>query len=124
MTIIDITTDALMYLNIITNDHNINLNVLPVDTIIVILNMHNIPYRVIEYDKNKEVCLVQRHDMIFGTIVKSDKDCSICLDDFKTNKKVIKLSCQHIFHEKCLFDTIKYNNSCPMCRAHIQVFLR
>lgn len=123
MTKIDITSDVLMFLDIYMYERNMNLSDIPIDTVIFILNINNIPYRLVDYD-DKEVCLVYNSDVIFGNIINSDKDCSICLDDFKINKKIVRLPCKHVFHEKCLFDTIKYNNSCPMCRTHIQVFLR
>ena len=43
-------------------------------------------------------------------------DCSICLE--QTNKKGIKLSCDHSFHKSCICEWIKSscNNSCPLCR--------
>ena len=46
-----------------------------------------------------------------------DKDCCIiCLQEFKNNQNIYKLSCSHIFHIRCLNKEIKYRKKCPMCR--------
>lgn len=51
--------------------------------------------------------------------------CNICLQKIYPNEKIIKLSCNHIFHDDCLCDWIKtlnlYNSNkkkftCPNCR--------
>ena len=41
--------------------------------------------------------------------------CSICLENFIINDEVNKLSCNHMFHKKCLDGWI-HNNNCPLCR--------
>ena len=123
MTKIDISMDTLMFLNNYTSMYNTDLSTVPIDIIINVLNIHDEPYTLIEYDEDKEVCLVEKQNMIFGNIIKSNKDCCICLEDFNTKNKIVKLECKHIFHIECLFETIKFKNSCPMCRRHIQIFL-
>ena len=46
-----------------------------------------------------------------------DNDCCIiCLQEFKNNQNIYKLSCSHIFHIRCLNKEIKYRKKCPMCR--------
>lgn len=124
MTKIDISSDTLTYLNIYANLNNLNLGDIPIDSIINILNIHGIPYTLTHCDENKEVCLVYNQDMIFGNIINSDKECCVCLEDFRIKNKIVRLCCKHILHRECLFETIKFRNSCPMCRKHIQVFLR
>ena len=57
--------------------------------------------------------------------IKNDKQCSICLEDFKLNDKYIKLPCSgepHFFHsgdENCsgIKPWLERNNTCPMCRT-------
>ena len=57
--------------------------------------------------------------------IKNEKQCSICLDDFKLNDKYIKLPCSgesHFFHsgdENCsgIKPWLERNNTCPMCRT-------
>jgi hypothetical protein len=61
------------------------------------------------------------------TIKKIDSDdednllneCSICLDNYKKDDMIIILSCNHNFHEPCLKEWTKNNNSCPHCRENI-----
>lgn len=59
--------------------------------------------------------------------IKNQKQCSICLDDFKLGDKYIILPCSnksednHVFHsgdEKCsgIKPWLERNNTCPMCR--------
>ena len=45
------------------------------------------------------------------------RDCSICLEKLYSN--IIRLNCNHYFHEKCINDWQRRNNNCPICRARI-----
>lgn len=40
-------------------------------------------------------------------------NCTVCLDEFKTDERIKKLVCEHIFHEKCLPDSFL---RCPLCK--------
>lgn len=46
--------------------------------------------------------------------------CSICMEDFSESSddgKVIKMPrCLHLFHQGCIFEWLKQQNSCPLCR--------
>ena len=72
----------------------------------------------------------------FEKLKKIDKDvCSICLRNFnydenKTKKYLCKISeeenihetsCNHYFHEKCLFNWRKYGNICPNCKTPLDI---
>ena len=46
-------------------------------------------------------------------------ECSICLDKYVINDKLIELSCTHNFHESCILPWIKDHNTCPHCRRNI-----
>ena len=47
-----------------------------------------------------------------------DCNCSICLDEFRKNEKIITLeSCKHFFHKECLDIWLQDHNTCPVCRA-------
>lgn len=47
--------------------------------------------------------------------------CSICLENFLKNEKIIKLDCRHIFHKKCIKKWFKDKDqkNCPLCRIII-----
>lgn len=46
-------------------------------------------------------------------------ECSICLDKYEINDKIISLNCNHKFHKNCLKLWISKNNTCPQCRENI-----
>jgi hypothetical protein len=41
--------------------------------------------------------------------------CTICLDDFDNNEKILKLTCKHIYHEKCIKTWFTKKSNCPNC---------
>lgn len=45
-----------------------------------------------------------------------DSDCLICMDEFVVNDEVIRMSCRHFFHHKCISEWLKDKSSCPLCR--------
>jgi len=44
--------------------------------------------------------------------------CPICIDEINENenKNISVTECGHTFHTSCLLNSIKRNNTCPMCR--------
>ncbi|CAM9362994.1 unnamed protein product, partial [Discosporangium mesarthrocarpum] len=48
-----------------------------------------------------------------------DESCAICLADYEGSDMLRQLPCNHAFHQKCVDDWLKYNASCPNCRAQI-----
>ena len=46
-------------------------------------------------------------------------ECSICLERYVVNDKIINLDCRHSFHKGCLNEWLKNNNTCPQCRENI-----
>ena len=46
--------------------------------------------------------------------------CSVCLTKFRSNSRVKKLTCHHVFHARCINEALqRCSMSCPMCRAEI-----
>ena len=45
--------------------------------------------------------------------------CSICLDEYTDDDKIIKLTCNHIYHKGCIKEWFKVNKNCPNCRKNI-----
>ncbi|CAB5210916.1 uncharacterized protein OCT59_015036 [Rhizophagus irregularis] len=58
--------------------------------------------------------------------VDSQASCPICLEHFslpEENKEKVtvrQMPCNHIFCESCLFQWLRQNNSCPLCRKEIE----
>ncbi|KAK4304854.1 hypothetical protein Pmani_023225 [Petrolisthes manimaculis] len=44
-----------------------------------------------------------------------EESCSICLDALSTSPSM-SLSCQHVFHERCIKGWLKRQSNCPNCR--------
>jgi len=49
----------------------------------------------------------------------SQKECPICLEEFKPDDEVYKLECNHNYHKSCLDTWFVRQNSCPMCKKNI-----
>ena len=51
-----------------------------------------------------------------------DEFCSICLMPFyegDSSENVVRTTCNHFFHEKCLKEWLAKKRSCPMCRGRL-----
>lgn len=46
-------------------------------------------------------------------------DCPICLAAFQEGQKLLQINCKHLFHEDCLMEWIRVNQTCPNCRFSI-----
>ncbi|KAH6607848.1 hypothetical protein Trco_004161 [Trichoderma cornu-damae] len=51
----------------------------------------------------------------------SKTECTICIDDMKVGDLAAFLPCKHWFHEECVVLWLKEHNTCPVCRASIEV---
>ena len=66
---------------------------------------------------NKKLSDIQRNTNLH------EKDCIICFTKLEEPLNTIVLKCKHSFHQECLFDWLKINPSCPMCRKNFRVDL-
>ena len=57
--------------------------------------------------------------MIQFTEEMNNKECSICLEEFKKDEELIKIECQHYFHGICINNWFKTNGTCPLCRLEL-----
>ena len=55
----------------------------------------------------------------FTNSMDSESTCIICLDEFKLKDKLRCLPCKHFFHDICITDWLKRNETCPLCRKDI-----
>ena len=49
----------------------------------------------------------------------TDKTCVICLDTIQSSQESILLSCNHIYHSRCILSWFQSDLTCPTCRAPI-----
>lgn len=45
--------------------------------------------------------------------------CTICLDEFGDGDDVKTLPCLHIYHQRCIEQWLRTDNSCPVCKTPI-----
>ena len=69
--------------------------------------------RIIKVNEQKYLTLKDKE--------KYDKQCCICLEEFKDECVVTLLDkCNHIVHKDCVIEWGKYKTSCPICRNNIE----
>ena len=100
----------------------------PIDLNILIISSHLYPLQLFYTHDNRsthernpnykiDVNCIQydpkNHD------VGDDNYCSICQAEYVKNDALTVLSCDHIFHNKCIEEWGHFNASCPICRAEI-----
>jgi hypothetical protein len=53
----------------------------------------------------------------------SEKECIICLEDFKKSETIFKINCNcssNYYHKSCLKKWFQKNCSCPVCRKNLR----
>jgi hypothetical protein len=45
--------------------------------------------------------------------------CVICMNEYNRNETILKLRCNHVFHEDCIKNWLKIKTDCPICRRVI-----
>ena len=54
--------------------------------------------------------------VVLSGILKHSPVCSICIDNFEDNDKLITLPCGHCFHAECIKSWLQLEVFCPNCR--------
>jgi hypothetical protein len=55
------------------------------------------------------------NDIVFET----NKECSICCNNFIKNEYILKLNCNHIYHTQCMKRWLEIKLECPICEILI-----
>jgi hypothetical protein len=79
-----------------------------------------------EYMKNMKNKIIEKIPFIklaYEIVELNSYECSICLEDGdeSENNNFIKTDCGHYFHKECLEEWTTNNETCPACRANINV---
>lgn len=45
--------------------------------------------------------------------------CAVCKDQFEINQTIVRIPCNHYFHDDCIYPWLKDRNSCPTCRFEL-----
>eukprot|EP00741_Cyanophora_paradoxa_P024991 tig00000319_g24123.t1 len=54
-----------------------------------------------------------------ATSAESSQECQVCKDRMAAGLRVMKLPCDHIYHEACISQWFDANRTCPVCRREI-----
>ena len=52
-------------------------------------------------------------------IKKENQFCCICLQEYKIEENIVEMSCNHLFHYKCIQEWLNNNPTCPICREDV-----
>jgi len=53
-----------------------------------------------------------------------DEICSVCLSAYDAPDVLIRLPCNHLFHENCISRWLQQDGSCPQCRFNVRLSCR
>ncbi len=77
-------------------------------------NEINIDNKLNNLNKNNELMdLIETIN--FHTDTSTFFQCGICMDSFRENEKIKKLTCDHIFHIECMTQWLQTKKTCPFC---------
>ena len=48
-----------------------------------------------------------------------EKECAICLGNFKVSEEIMSIPCFHMFHSYCIKQWLAYEKICPICKFKI-----
>ena len=48
-----------------------------------------------------------------------EKECSICLGNFKVSEEIMSIPCFHMFHSYCIKQWLIREKICPICKFKI-----
>jgi len=101
------------------------------DTFLTMLRINNIPFTTsyaqppVQEAARTELTTINPAT-VWTSIMRQnndDKACAICQEDsIQTGECILRLSCLHIFHTKCIIEWAKYKPVCPLCNLSIEVF--
>lgn len=49
-----------------------------------------------------------------------EKECLICISAFEENDTILRLPCQHTYHEECAKKWLQLQKTCPACRMEVK----
>eukprot|EP00210_Caulerpa_lentillifera_P008683 g8282.t1 len=58
-------------------------------------------------------CIRGRNHELIG------ETCVVCHEQYKTDDTIVRLPCDHVFHEDCVMRWLNDHNTCPVCRYNL-----
>jgi hypothetical protein len=74
-----------------------------------------------QQEKNDNLKLCGLKSTVVTQYILDQEDlCTICMNHYELDEKIINVICKHSFHMSCLSEWVKYKAVCPICRHHIK----
>ena len=73
-----------------------------------------------QIDEEKFGVKLNNYKLLTQKEIPTNKECYICLKNFKKNGKVRQLPCGHLFCNSCLQPWLKTNSTCPTCKFELK----
>ena len=79
----------------------------------------------LEPDNQEQKIRYQLTDVEYNNIFKelypteTEHQCSICFENYETDKKIQILQCKHHFCAECIQPWLNLHNTCPLCRIQL-----
>jgi hypothetical protein len=76
--------------------------------------------RHMEIEENKFGVNINNFEILKKNDIPINKECYICLKNFKKSDTIRKLPCGHFFCEKCIKPWLTKNSICPVCEFELK----
>lgn len=63
---------------------------------------------------------VAQNEHTKGEFEEDGPHCSICLGEYEDGEKLVRLPCQHIYHEDCIGSWTTNHTRCPLCNSDLE----
>jgi hypothetical protein len=113
--------DAKKILRKITREIQRERNVLPTMAFLQFL-MSGVPNESTNNKKIKNNYIKLNKFLSEAKIEEKKCECAICLNFEESNDQVVQLKCKHQFHSCCIKKWISNVQSCPMCKAQVDIY--
>ncbi|VDI17427.1 Hypothetical predicted protein [Mytilus galloprovincialis] len=73
-----------------------------------------------KHKQNSKKIIVDRDATYIPVAKIMGSDCGVCLDTKDSRMgQIVKLHCNHTFHQKCMTESLKSQTKCPLCRQRV-----
>ena len=62
---------------------------------------------------------IEKKDLKYNNEIHNNRECTICLEEYKENDDLYQLQCGHYYHKECIDDWLLKNQTCPLCRLNL-----
>lgn len=69
--------------------------------------------------EDSETCAIKKGQ--YGSVAQDEEEpsCTICLGEYEDGEELVKLPCEHIYHDECLTAWTAEHSKCPLCNLDL-----